>query len=193
MIKIKKELFAGILYLNAIYDPNLYIEGAVKMQKIIYLLQNFLKDLNEDLKYEYKPNIFGPYSKELRVDLEMEKTSRLIEISSSEKETIFDDEDRMSIIRYDYKLNIEKISLIREIFSRYDKNTRYIFYGIRNLAFHDAKKIVGLVYKLYPEMMINSRIREEIKSIPIEDLKKLLGTFFSSIPYDLGKEIIERL
>ena len=189
-IQRKSELFICLLYLIREVDPNSYLQGRTKLQKCVYLLQNFL-ELTKNNQFEYKAGKFGPFSPELRTEVEYESVAGTITIIENDKLNIYDDEITTNNTRYDHKLTELHLNMIKEIFTSYPPDIKLLFYAVRNLSFYDAELIIGLIYNLFPKMTINSKILPKIKGIPAHLIKKTAISFFRSLPYRLVKKIYD--
>jgi len=63
------------------------IRGKTKLQKLLFLVQNELKNRGFKAKYAFRPYLYGPYSRELYTDIEWLRMNELIEVR-----TTFDDD-----------------------------------------------------------------------------------------------------
>ena len=188
LIHNKSELFIGLLYQIYEIDPNLYLYGSTKLQKCIFFLQKLL-EIPKDIQYNFKAGKFGPFSPKLRADVEFESMTTTVKIIEKEKLNFYDEENITITNRFDYRLTGKNLDLFRSIFESYPSEKKLIFYAVRNLTFFDSELIIGLIYYLYPELTINSKILHKIRRIPLKLIRKTAISFFKSIPYKLVKKI----
>ncbi len=190
MIQIKNELFTTLLYLNQELEGSRYLETRLRMQKLTFLAQNFLQKLPQNIRFEYYADKFGPYSRELRANIELEEQSGIIEtleITTKKKGGEIEEEQETTsyIDRYDYRLSDFGIKIMKDRFKNYFIENKYIFYGLRNLSLLRTKILIGIVYFLFPDMAIKSKIKPIIKKIPENEIKMGIKVFFRTLPQEL--------
>lgn len=130
------------------------IEGRTRMQKLVFLMQQYLDERDEDLftseEYEFIAYDYGPFSKELYDDLD----------SLSEQGHIVDSEEELrdGKEKYDYEIQPTGVDVIE---NRKDKE------GIQEILqlaedlkgqYNDVllSELIDYVYSQYPEYAENS-------------------------------------
>jgi len=65
-----------------------FIRGKTKLQKLLFLVQNELAKRGYRAKYAFRPYLYGPYSRELYIDIEWLRMNDLVDVKTTFDEDI---------------------------------------------------------------------------------------------------------
>jgi len=157
------------------------IGGITRLQKYLFLLENEEGIKPEENDFEFEAYKVGPYSSKLYDDLEFLENSGLIEgnlagEATEEEATEIDmmsfddfinDEDTKAADAYEerkYSLTEKGLNFIKE--KIYNEEYKPAIEGIRKIkskfGYYSLTDLLLYVYSKYPEMTIESEIKEKI-------------------------------
>lgn len=65
-----------------------FIRGKTRLQKLLFLMQDELKNRGYKAKFAFRPYLYGPYSRELYTDIEWLRMNKLIEVKTDFSEEV---------------------------------------------------------------------------------------------------------
>ncbi len=151
------------------------IAGTTKLEKFMFLLSRESQLKNAIKDYDFAPDNFGPCSHELFDDIEMLKDAKFIEEKETNVMSPLDEGDSNACQSAEID-SVEYPQRLR-IFSLTTKGIKIGEILFNSMTPIDQQKIISLkqaynkkpvsqivrdVYKKYPEMIVESRIRDKI-------------------------------
>ncbi len=139
-----------LLPLAVLYADGQQVEGITRMQKLVFLAERELRDLDEEEFYDFEPYDYGPFSKELYADIES-----LAEEGYVEEEEV---ETPGGKTKQVYDISNKG----KALFNHLQDETNLAMDNIEELKDqHNDKPLLQLikhVYLEYPEMAVNSKL-----------------------------------
>jgi len=164
--KIKAtELLLLLLYV----DKKSPIYTHTKFQKMVFLFEKEIKkkyfDHLEKNLFDFRPYHYGPYSNRLKKDLDFLNSYGFIEILNYDIETNnnLEEEEEENKNYFEYKItplgtNYVEQKVIHKLNYIQIEALEKLKRGINNIT---QDKLLSYVYRNYPDMTVNSKIRDK--------------------------------
>lgn len=150
---------SSVIPLSLLYIDNKSIEGATKLQKLIFLAQKE-GSLPEEFQFDYESNKYGPYSVDLAVTLEELEDRGLIETEEIQ--------NRSGNTVREYKLTDFGYKVTQEILNERESELEPIFNEMSDVKHnHGAKsldRLLRYVYNKYPGYTDKSELDEYVRN-----------------------------
>lgn len=134
------------------------IQGNTRLQKYGFVVyqryakKNKLEGLN--FYSDWKPYLYGPYSQQLKNDLEEAIASNLI----AKYTTITPSNREFS----NYSLTVKGRMRLRKLLEKYGRVVKELYEKFTQLNKQPMQIILKDIYLAYPEFTVNSEIRDEV-------------------------------